>query len=297
MKNTLKLITLFFVCAFVQSCQKDLVDTQNPLVPPVIIAHDSVIVLSKFLFVDINVSATDTTGSYEYVYDSLKRVTAINYYDGNNNTASLGEISTYYYKGSDTLAYKMTEKDFDPSYPHFFTTLYFYDNLKRLIKDSLIYSPADFEVDQFNYSNNMIIATLEYTNNNDPRDNSIETDTGFIGTTGDVIKTNTLVNRGINGYYIDNFTFDNNPNPFYQLNIRSTYNPVPDFNFFLEGYYLQKNNVVLDASEDPFNHTLLGQGTYTYTYNALGFPATVDIIYDGGSTDDTRMVFIYEKIF
>ncbi len=298
MNKCLKAITAIFVCAFASSCQKDFENNPVPVIPPIITPpiitpHDSVTRLSKLVFFDFRVSLTDTSGYAEYIYDSLQRVTAINYYGNDNGSPLLSEVYTYYYTGRDSLAYKMTDKDLDPVYGYSDTTFYFYDNLQRLIKDSVVFS-SGIEVNEYEYSATKITGLQRLVYSADPLNTIVNTDTGFIGNTGDVIKTNSLTLTTDN--YITSFTYDDKPNPFYQLNIRSTYNPIPGFNFFLEDFYNQKNNAVLVTDENQLFPGEIESNIFTYTYNSMGFPASVDVTYSFGQTDDYRIVFVYKKI-
>jgi len=221
MKNILQLIAVLFVCAMITSCQK------NP-VNALITSHDSVTLLSQFIFIDTRVSATDTTGYYKYQYDSLQRVTTINIYDYISGTSSLSTVFTFYYHGSEGLAYKKTEVSADPSDMYSYATFYFYDNLQRLIKDSALYG-TDVNVNQYKYTGMQITTSGSFIYSNDPVNPLNEADTGYVGSNGDVVKTNSLTFDS--EYYTNNFTFDNHPNPFSQLNIHTTYNPMPGYNF------------------------------------------------------------------
>ena len=291
-KNILQLIAGLFLCACVTSCQKELIATPDPVPPPVITLHDSVTRLSQLIFIDTYVSATDTTGYYEYLYDNLQRVTTINIYDY-YNSPSIPTVFTFYYSGSDSLSYKMTEEGTHSSDTYSYTTFYFYDNLQRLIKDSAIYGP-DVYVYKYNYSNTMITTRGSFVYNNDLANPYLEADTGFIGSTGDVIKTNSLTLN--NEDYVNNFTYDDKPNPFSQLNIHTTYNPMPGFNFYLYDFLLQKNNTILATEENQLYPGTITTTTYSYTYNALGVPETVNISDQDGPTSEPRILFLYKKI-
>ncbi|MEO6328649.1 MAG: hypothetical protein ABIO55_06945 [Ginsengibacter sp.] len=295
MKNTLKLSAIFFICAFVQSCQKDIEDINSPLIPPVITTHDSVTRLSKLIFFEDGTLATDTTAYRQYFYDSLNRVISIKHYDYLNGNPIFAEIVVYFYTGNDSIAYKLTHEVVDPSNPDpdTDTSFFFYDNLQRLIKDSSI-SSIGLQVSNYTYSNTMITAMIRSVTNSDPLNPYMEKDTGFIGSAGDIIKTNSLTSTG--EYYINNFTYDNHQNPFNQLNIRSTYNPVPGFNFFIEDHYLQKNNVVSLTYENQSFPGLIDNDAYTYTYNASGFPETVNISFESVPVDNYKIVFVYRRI-
>lgn len=301
MNNIFKLLTILFVCILIQSCQKDVINNLDPVLPPTPL--DSVIRLSKLIFIDTKVSATDTTGYYVYIYDSLQRVTSINIYDYKSVNRTIPAVITYYYYGSNSVAYKKTGINPDPLEGYSDTAFYVYDDLNRLIKDSVRTSAADslingtrVVVDQYNYSDTTITAMTTSLNSATPTVINMIADTGFIGSTGDVIKTNEISNSLY--YNIDSFTYDNKPNPFYQLNIRTTYHPVPGFLFLLEDFYLQRNNstIIYESYQTSPGNIVEITTTYTYTYNALDLPDTVNISDNNGPTDEPQIIFLYKKI-
>lgn len=293
MKLNLNIAGAFFLCALITSCQKPFNDITDPALKPVVATHDSVTRLSELAFIDFRNSATDTTGSSEFIYDDKQRVTTINDYDHNNGAQLLTEFYTFYYTGNDSLAYKKIFTDTDPTYGYTETTFYFYDNLQRLSKDSTIFS-SGIVTNQYNYSSQMIINMQTFVYNSSPQNSSVNTDTGFINNTGDVTKAHSIFFS--TGNYITNFSYDDKKNPFQLLNIRSTYNPVPDDEFFLEDLYLQKNNVTFQTSEDQSAPGNSNNCNYTYSYNAINLPQSVDITYSFGPTDDYRIIFIYKKL-
>ncbi len=286
MKISLRLSALLFLVAAVSSCQKVITEPTTPVTPPVIIS-DSITLLSRIAFVDINNSPTDTIAFYDFTFDSLRRVQTISLSEENNGVINPGAVITYYYKANDTLAWKKTEIDTDPVYGYTFTDYYLYDSQQRLIKDSTNYQP-ETEVYNFTYLNTMIIMQGNYHDPAIPSNNATLKDTGFIGITGDIIKTNAI--RDANSYSFS-LSYDNHPNPFFPLNIRSTYNPIPGYNFFLEDLNLQRNNLI--SNSEKYHSSL---ETYTYTYSALGYPATIDIYYQDAPQDNYRMVFFYNKL-
>lgn len=296
MKSFLKLAGALFVSAFVTSCQKEFLNTLDPVVSPGIPPYDSVTRLSKLVYIDFRVSPTDTLAYQEYIYDNQQRVATISFYNYMSGTRSKSEVITYHYTGINDMAYKMEKIDPDPVSGYSETNYYLYDNAKRLIKDSisLVYGIPITEIDSYAYTGTTIIVKQQFIDPSNPLDTVTSTATGFIGTTGDVIKTNTVT--ASNEYYTNTFAYDDKPNPFYQLNIRNTYNPVPGFDFFLEDFYLQKNNVISGTEKNQSLPGLVNNSNYTYTYNALGLPTSVDITYSFSQTDDYRIIFVYKKI-
>jgi hypothetical protein len=292
MKNILYFIAVLFACCLFCSCQKEPVDP-DPQAPPITTQHDSVTRLSQFIFIDTRVSAVDTTGYYSYQYDSLQRVATINMYDYTTGTPSLSAVFTFYYQGSDSLAYKKTEVSVDLTDLYSYSTFYFYDNQQRLIEDSALYG-ADVNVNKYKYAGTQIVKSGSFIYASDPLNPVSEEDTGFIAVNGNVTTTNSLALDG--EYYINNFIFDSHPNPFNQLNIHFTYNPMPGFDFYLYDFMLQKNNALSETEENRLFPGNISSTTYSYTYNALGLPDMVNISDDNGPTDEPRIVFRYKKI-
>ncbi len=287
MKAALRLLPVLFACVLFASCQKELTDPMTPVTPPVITPYDSVTLLSRFAFIDINSSPSDTTGYYDFVYDSLHRVTNIKVYDySNNGVTSLQGEYTYHYTSNDTLAWKKTETDYDPANGYTYSYFYFYDAQQRLIKDSVFYESTG-EVHNYTYSNTMITMKGRAFDPNDPSYIFDERDTGFIGNSGNITQTNSYYDTDSTKHFL---AYDNHPNPFLPLNIRSTYNPVPGYNFYLEDLNLQRNNII--TSNGVFNSSTV---TYTYTYNTAGYPSTVNIHFEDVPQDDYNMVFFYKK--
>lgn len=139
----------------------------------------------------------------------------------------------------------------------------------------------------------MITAITNSFDNANPLNSYEEIDTGFVNNNGNVFAA--TMHNNYQEYYIDTFEYDTKPNPFYPLNIRSTYNPLPGFDFFIEDFYLQKNNVTLIHEYTPVTAGI-STTTFTYTYTASGLPLSVDIAYSFGQTDDYRIIFVYKKI-
>lgn len=279
MKITLPLIAVLFTCFIFASCKKEPADPTPPQ-PPL---RDSVTLLSRIAYVDVSSSPTDTMGYRDFVYDSLRRVTSINL---SPVDLSPYEIFTYYYMGNDTLAWKKTDIDNDLVIGYTETYFYYYDNQQRLIKDSVVYDSI-VEVHNYTYSNSMITMKGRIFDPYDPSYIFNERDTGFKGNSGDIIQTNSYYDSDSTKHFL---AYDTHPNPFFPLNIRSTYNPIPGYNFFLEDLYFQKNNVT--TIHAPFNSSL---EIYTYTYNAEGYPSSVSIHFEDVPQDDYKMVFFYKK--
>lgn len=291
MKSTLSAIVIIILCTVITSCQKELVDPMVPVVPPpAVTPADSVTRLSKFIYLDPTVSTADTTGYVEFFYDSLQRVILINGYGIFNNATSLIDEFNYYYAGTDSVAYKSDHVEVGT--PNNSTSFYFYDNMQRLIKDSVVIFSAygnSAYTDQYIYGASTIIAI----NRDSPSGDLISTDTGFIGANGAIIKTVSL-ETSLGRTVTTSFKYDSNPNPFNQLNIRTTYGPVPGYDEIYVSYLL-KNNVVNQTTSDLLFPGSIDKGIFTYTYDTSGMPATVSISDGNGQVND-KVVFLYKKI-
>ena len=173
----------------------------------------------------------------------------------------------------------------DPS-----TTFYSYDNLLRLIKDSTVFD-SGLTVHTYQYSNAFTVARRRTVFSNPAYHSALDVDTGFIDINGQVINARAWYD---NQLYVDSFKYDNKPNPYYQLNIRSTYAPIPHADRYQDNT-LQKYNSVMASSTDPIYSTLSSKVIHSYTYTFLGFPNTEDIS-DLTPFFRSRLVFIYKKI-
>ncbi len=165
-KTHLHLLAVILVACLISSCQKDITEPTTPVIPPVVNPNDSITVLSRLAYVDINSSATETEYR-EFAFDSLKRVQTITLFVYNNAVAVPALVDTYYYNGNDTLVSKKIEIDSDPQYGYLDSYFYFYDSRGRLIKDSIIHQP-EIEVWNYTYSNATIIAKGIYYDPADP---------------------------------------------------------------------------------------------------------------------------------
>lgn len=285
MKNISPFIIVFFLITLVQSCQKDFVNTDTPAVPLVIMPHDSVTLLSKVISIDPRTS--DTAWIDEIIYDSLQRVMYDKGYDYWSGNAELTNTDTYYYNAAETLPFKMISEEVGN--PYIDTNYYFYDNLQRLIKKSLNSARGT----KYFYTDSTIVS-VGY--DNFLPSNTPIVDTGFIGNTGDIIKTASNVKFvGLENSVTNYFVYDDHPNPFSLLNIYPALDPIPDEIYGPEGGYRQKNNVISSTTKDLVTPGVVNIFTYTYSYNTAGFPATVKTSNVDESFQD-EIIFVYRKI-
>lgn len=275
MRYCIKIILVVIVCIVAVSCRKKPLSLEDPQ-PPNVEVHDSVMRLSAYYFYNISGSVQDTFRFNEIFYDGLGRVKTIRVYMNSPVPHSLFWITTFNYHDSESIAYEkiqrfptMTGRD------TLQTSFYYYDNLQRLIKDSINY-PNQVEVTTYHYSSSMIIARRSYVFNTSPVRTTTEIDTGFLSGTGNMIKLVESYSIDSIAYKSTAFAYDDKPNPFYQLNIRSTFRPIFDINdlaLHLD-FYLQKNNIVRIVETDLSVPVILYNTDYSYSYNLAGFPVT-----------------------
>jgi hypothetical protein len=158
------------------------------------------------------------------------------------------------------------------------------------MKDSVI-GPRAVVVSHFTYSPVMITA-LRLSEPLDTISRSyIRLDTGYISM-GNLARLYTLIkNPEPSGGYDTEFTYDNKPNPFLDLNIHTSFNPlftIYDFTL-LPPDRLQTNNLlnITALFSDPIFIR------YNYTYQPNGYPLSINMLFFFTSAADTETVFVY----
>lgn len=274
-------VTLVILISF-YSCQKDF-SLDDGITPPIVTPQDSITRLARVIYFYPGILGTDTAIVLDFMYDSLNRVTGTDGYDYTSGTPVLQVTERFYYTGNDRLANKKINTEVGTPYSDVF--FYFYDNSQRLMRDSAIYNHiggSSVTVTHYSYSAGIITA----------RGNTL--DTGYTGSNGEVMRTITLTS--IDDSLRADFTYDDHPNPYYQLNIRSTYKPVPNAFFNIDGVYLTKNNATFVRVQNFTSPDLNVDISYSYTYNTAGYPAAINVSYDNGNTIDEQLVFVYKKM-
>lgn len=294
MKPILTLLVTIFGCILINSCQKEFLNPDASKVPVdttvIVPPHDSVTLLSKLILMKAQ-TGTDTAGLYEYLYDNLNRVTTINYYNHQTGVPAHETTIEYFYKGKDSIAFKRTKDETDLSYSE--TTYFFYNLDKTLAKDSLIF-PNGKLINDFFYTSTAITDTGRIYYDSDPSTAIVYSAKGSLDAWSKVVRTVTM---GDNYDHVENtFTYDDKPNPFAQLNISSTFNPVPGYDFYLYDDYFLKNNVTTSTQEEVIAQGPKVSTTYTYLYNYSGMPISVIMNSDYGMPDNVRILFEYKTI-
>lgn len=295
------LLFIFFGCLIISSCQKEFldpgIDSQTPTTPPVDTSvtppapHDSVTLLSRLIFMT-SANSSDTSYSHEYGYDDFHRVTSIKFYNYISGSPDLQETISYFYQGNDSLPYKKLDIDIDPAFNE--TTYFFYNVDKSLARDSLIF-PDGTQLDKYIYTPGSVTDSAVIYYNADPGTPVHLVAEGTLDNNQNVTRT---ITQGDNvDLAINTFSYDNNPNPFDQLNIRSTYNPIPGFDFYLYDNYLLKHNVTVSTEEEVIAQGPKVSTHYDYTYNTSGLPTSVILTsdYPVVSPGEAHIFFEYKK--
>ena len=217
-------------------------------------------VLTKLILIDTTITSPDDTLTIlEYRYDDIKRVEGIVMKEYYNTPYEDSNVIKYFYKGNDTFPFKEIENEF---YSHYL----FYNEINKVIKDSVTTSNGQFEmpehVNNFSYSGTTIFRQTIFYNFN-----QISLDTIFqTFSTGNVVAQNAASSN-----YGYTFQLDDHPNPMYQVTNRINAEfPVfsGDSTFVMSQ---QKNNytqIFNLESEDSHNKYI-----YDYVYKQNGYPA------------------------
>ncbi|WP_462254732.1 hypothetical protein [Ferruginibacter sp.] len=238
---------LFAVLAILltASCQKELSNESGPTIILAPSTLDSNYLDTVYEF-ETQVGVTDTIAFYTYKYDAQKRVVSINWQWGDFLLPyqDSGSIK-YLYIGSDSLPYQSTLITTYDGMLVFDTinTFYTYDNAARLIKDSAVASDRGtanpyFRVRKYlnlyNYAAGKItrqssdLPVIEPSPGAYPA--SFTLDTVIISNQNPISSVSyvsTINNTSFSKDYETVITYDNNPSPYYKLNISKSFSPIP----------------------------------------------------------------------
>jgi hypothetical protein len=266
-----KFLTLFLLIVGIYSCQKE-ISSENPLQQtptPTSIASDS-IYLSKIKEYRYNATYSTILDSSItlYNYDNLKRVIQVKFKEnlipGPDTVAT-----TYYYMGSNMQPYKFVSIEQGAVVP-LATKYFFYDNLNRIIKDSLL-EQGDIFVQEHKYTSGFIFSKISYylTTVND---SIYYYDTARIDNKGNIadhISWRVEPNSTLRKMYVDTYAYDTNKSPF--LNVNTKYcERVISFDGIL-------NSVVNNLQQAKNQSFLLGIPSdstvsyFTNTYNSNNY--------------------------
>lgn len=261
----LPLVMLVLAAAVFSSCQKEVDPTLN--------GPDET---KKYLlrFIQTETSSPGEASVLLFEYDAQKRVTKMTeqYVDTVGGVAQITDQAFYhfYYNGNESRPYKVTDALTDPE-----LSLYFkFDAQGKKLQDSLVDgNTGESEVTRYTYAGNKVFAEIIVD---------------VLGT--ELIYRDTIeftgdnVSRQMSGHYQDGmlvslyeqkFTFDDHPNPFNQLNINTSFfaSAYNEFGTFLG---LNKNNFVTVIQQDLVSPPDIWNEQYRYTYDADGYPVTIE---------------------
>lgn len=266
-------LALLAMLAFL-SCKKN--DTQNNNTDPTTR-------LQRYIVFD----GQDTVAKYRFNYDSQSRIAETHRSFYEDGTPSYDNIATFYYNGNDSVQSRIQYHYIDLSNGHpdeIYSEYFTYDASGRLITDTIATQifPLGYH---FNYFSDHFTLTMNF---------------GDTVTTQQIISNGNLLNENdmIVGAFIQPFsvdiqnTFDNHPNPFYNAEIRRVLHYMPEN--FLQDEELPsfRNNPVSTSSIKTGSNPRNEQRSYSYTYNADGYPVTA-VINDQPSGDQFTAKYFY----
>ena len=271
------------------SCQKEYSIVDPDPTPNLIDSTYS----SNIYFDTLNVSTNkyDTIINLKFFYDSKKRVTNIKFNDLTQNILMLEYH--FYYNNNDTIPYQSGVSGGAISTPS--TSYHFFDQQGRKTSDSTL-EGGFVRACHYNYLADKMI----YTHIEGPQA-GILTITEIDTLTLDTRKNVTNVKKyrkdiGVTFYLWEekNYTYDNNPNPFYIISTSKV------FNIFSDNYnYIDRatpNNIVNTKviSYSPPPTVLLRSYNYYnfYSYKPNGLVENITSASDNGP-DNIRILFSY----
>jgi hypothetical protein len=287
---TVLVLLLFYSC---QREVSEIITTPPPPPPTNPGAIPDSMLIEKFIRLGFYTDDTIQVAVFEY--DSKKRISKwveSDYYFG-----PVPDLRSqqFFYNGNDTLPNKIIYHYTDASSTYGDTAYFKYAN-GIVIRDSTVsynltngrYYGTDIRAYTLNGSN-----TFLQTWSTRPPDMT----TYVAGWSGTFFKTyqngnitvqddTTLYSSTYGDRLHQEVTYDDKPNPLYQLEARS---PI------LNKYTYQKNNFkTLKTWDDPA--ILQSNYRFTYTYRADGFPLTVisETIYNDGAISKGRAIYIYK---
>ena len=275
MKKNHVILIVFFALAAIISCQKELSKESSGttviLPPPPLSILDSNYIDTVYEFETRN-GVTDTTAYNSYKYDAQKRVVSINWEFGDFQFPYQDSgKAVYFYNGTDTLPYQsVTIADYNGMLVFDTTiTFYFYDNAARLIKDSVVDAERDISypyyrlrhyVELYSYASGKVFRQSSDLPIIEPSPAAypptFTLDTVIVNAALNPVSAVSYVslnnNSSFSKYYETANSYDNNPNPYYKLNISKSFSPIPVADgpsYFTD--FIGKNNCVINYTNYP----------------------------------------------
>jgi hypothetical protein len=313
MKKTHCILFAILVIVLITSCQKEFsIEGATTTLSPTVLDSNYLDTVYQF---ETRVGITDTTAYYCYKYDAQKRVVSINWQWGDFLLPyqDSGSIK-YFYNGADSLPYKSYMiatydgmLDFDTT-----TTFFNYDISARLIKDSAIngernISSPFYRVRQYVNSYSYITGKITRQSSDlpiiEPNPSayppSFTLDTVIISNQNPASSV-TYISYINNTSFAKDFetviTYDNNPSPYYKLNISKSFSPIPvaeGADFFIN--FIGKNNFSNYYTNYPAsasNSTII----YTNIYFSNGYIKRTSYPSDFNPTFTDGYIYTYKAL-
>lgn len=224
-----------------------------------------------------------------YSYDAAGRV--VNIYV--NNTSH--QLAKFFYDGSNIKPYKMNGENDEST--HFFT---FSTDGKLLVDSSVNIYNQFINVSRYSYPNsNAIVHLWEHQTISTGTWTIDGVDTASLDAQGRIVQCKkyryTSPGGGYRLHEIENFSYDNKINPYYNLNIgflNRFSGPIEtvDYQFFQAGNCTEKQWINFDASGNPFPTETV---RYICTYNSNNYLSSYTS-QTLNPADSWKDVFIYE---
>lgn len=239
--------------------------------------------LDKIFFRDTSIITGEIDSSvFIFNYDAQKRLKDVIAKNGLNGTVSINFLSFYYYQ-NDTLPYKVTQSG---EYHYY----YFYDNMGRVVKDSLIDFATNtlYRVGAYSYGISKIFLQVD-------RQNIIDRDTFSLDARGNVTAvTFSSVVNGISALTATvSAVFDNKPNPYIKIPEYRNFIFSYDYYYRNIGDLYRANNLISSVYTD-YSSGFPDTDNYYYsnTYYPNGLPKNV--IQSG--SERSNETFIYKAL-
>jgi hypothetical protein len=264
-----------FIILFNASCSKNN-DSQNNT-----ISTPNTTRLQRYIALD----GQDTVVKCNYSYDSQHRIAQSDKLFYEDGLPSYNAIAVFSYNGNDSVQSRVDYRlvDISGSSPDEMCTEYFvYDAAGKLLHDSIDLDQGSLGY-HFSYFNDHFRVTTNFGDTVDCHQTIVN---GNLMTETDSIFGVHTAGSSVN---IQN-SFDNHPNPFYYTDIKRVLQHMPE-NFLQDDEFPAFANNLLDMSS--VNPVSTYHTTFTYTYNAEGYPVTA-AMHDHIHNDHFTAFYFYQ---
>lgn len=298
MKPKKKFISLFFVITFsLSACMTDTILGDK-------------IYLSEIYFLRGNGSTTDTVGDY-FIYDNMKRVSLyITTFTTNINGVITKSLDTtkYFYIGSDLLPNKSIKYHKNPMTTDTIINFFLYSIEGKLVNDSLLSfihptngnSDIGKRIKLFTYINNKIYIHTRNQFLNSPNNVYIQNDTLTLDVNNNIVLKHSTSNISApSSVSISEYTYENNPSPFFNLNIWNKLGyTYEDYEFYLRQGV--KNNLI-SSKVSVFENGVLQatqinlDNSSQYTYQSNGYPSSLSL-WPVNNPNSKKLIYVYKAL-